>query len=100
MCILARTHDNMASTCCINVHPIALQKFLELKKLPTPPCKNKVAKTKKLIFRVQEFCSSDTDAAAGAAAGAAATAAACAAAFVFTTAFTVVVTMAAAEQKQ
>ena len=64
----------------------------------TPPCKNKVTKTKNLIiFRVQEFFSSDTDAAAGAAATAAATAAASAAAFVFTTVFTVVATVAAAE---
>ena len=64
----------------------------------TPPCKNKVTKTKNLItVRVQEFFSSDTDAAAGAAATAAATAAASAAAFVFTTVFTVVATVAAAE---
>ena len=47
---------------------------------PPPLCKNKMTKTKNLIiFRVQEFFSSDTDAAAGAAAGAAATAAASAA---------------------
>ena len=64
----------------------------------TPPCKNTVIKTKNLIiFRVQDFFSSDTDAAAGAAATAAATAAASAAAFVFTTVFTVVATVAAAE---
>ena len=46
-----------------------------------------------IIFGVQEFFSSDTDAAAGAAA----TAAASAAAFVLTTVFTVVATVAAAE---
>ena len=61
-------------------------------------CKNKVTKTKNLIiFRVQEFFSSDTDAAAGAAATAAATAAASAAATVATTVKTVVKTKAAAE---
>ena len=64
----------------------------------TPPCKNKVTKTKNLImFRVQESFSSDTEAAAGAGATAAATAGASAAAFVFTTVFTVVATLAAAE---
>ena len=57
-------------------------------------CKTKVTKTKKLvIFRLQGFFSSNTDAAAGAAAIAAASAAA----VVFTTVFTVVATMAAAE---
>ena len=61
-------------------------------------CKSKLTKTKKLmIFKVQGFFSSGTDAAAGAAATAAATAAASAAAFVFTTVFTVVATVAAAE---
>ena len=65
-------------------------------------CKSKLTKTKKvIIFRVQEFCFSDTDAAAGAAATtaatAAATAAASAAALVFTSVFTVVSTVAAAE---
>ena len=50
-----------------------------------------------IIFEVQEFFSSDTDAAAGAAAGAAATAAASAAATVATTVKTVVKTKAAAE---
>ena len=59
--------------------------------IPTPLCKNKVTKTKNLIiFRVQEFFSSDTDAAAGAAATAAATAAASAAAIVATTVKTMV----------
>ena len=57
-----------------------------------------MTKTKNLIiFRVQEFFSSDTDAAAGAAATAAATAAASAAATVATTVKTVVKTKAAAE---
>ena len=61
-------------------------------------CKINCKKSKKLIiFRVQAFVSSGTDAAAGAAAGAAATAAASAAAFVFTTVFTMVATVAAAE---
>ena len=61
-------------------------------------CETKVTKTKKLIiFRVEEFFSSDTDAAAGAAATAAATAAASAAATVATTVKTVVKTKAAAE---
>ena len=61
----------------------------------TPMCKSKLTKTKKLIiFRVQEFFSSDTDAAAGAAAGAAA---ASAAATVATTIKMVVKTKAAAE---
>ena len=64
----------------------------------TPLCKNKVTKTKNLIiFRVQEFFSSDTDAAAGAAATTAATAAATAAACVFINVFTLVARMAAAE---
>ena len=68
----------------------------------TPMCKSKLTKTKvPLVFRVQDFCSSDTDAAAGAAAAtaatAAATAAASAAAIVATTVKTVVKTRAAAE---
>ena len=61
-------------------------------------CKIDFKKSKKLIiFRVQEFFSSGTDAAAGAAAGAAATAAASAAATVATTVKTVVKRKAAAE---
>ena len=64
-------------------------------------CKSKSTKIKKLIiFRVQEFCSSDTDAAAGAAAttaATAATAAASAAAIVATTVKTMIKTRAAAE---
>ena len=51
----------------------------------------------RVIFMVQEFFSSDTDAAAGAAAGAATTAAASAAATVATTVKTVVKTKAAAQ---
>merc|ERR1712025_348019 len=69
-----------------------------IKPFPTPLCNNKVTKTKNLIiFRVQEFFSSDTDAAAGAAATAAAPAAATAAATVATTVKTVVKIKAAAE---
>ena len=68
-------------------------------------CKSKLTKTKKLtIFRVREFCSSDTDAAAGAAATTAATAAATAAAsaagIVAITVKTVVKTRAAAEPRK
>ena len=77
---------------------LSTTQYGSLSQQATPTCKTKVTKTKNLIiFRVQEFFSSDTDAAAGAAATAAATAAASAAAFVFTTVFTVVATVAAAE---